>query len=146
MHGVLHLLGYDHADPEQEREMFGLQAGCSPTGAPRGEQAAARAAQRRSDSAVLGTVGPRGQLTAAWTHLPLIVIAVLLVPLAGLFAAADAALNSVSRARVDALVGPADRARGRLPRSSPTGRGTSTCCCCCGWPPRPPPRCCSPSR
>jgi CBS domain containing-hemolysin-like protein len=35
---------------------------------------------------------------------PLIVIAVLLIPLAGLFAAADAALNSVSRARVDALV------------------------------------------
>jgi CBS domain containing-hemolysin-like protein len=35
---------------------------------------------------------------------PLIVIAVLLVPLAGLFAAADAALNSVSRARVEALV------------------------------------------
>jgi CBS domain containing-hemolysin-like protein len=34
---------------------------------------------------------------------PLIVIAVLLVPLAGLFAAADAALNTVSRARVDAL-------------------------------------------
>src|SRR4051812_7421978 len=34
----------------------------------------------------------------------LIVIAVLLVPLAGLFAAADAALGSVSRARVDALV------------------------------------------
>jgi CBS domain containing-hemolysin-like protein len=36
--------------------------------------------------------------------LPLIVTAVLLVPLAGLFAAADAALNTVSRARVDALV------------------------------------------
>lgn len=35
---------------------------------------------------------------------PLIVIAVLLVPLAGVFAAADAALNSVSRAQVDALV------------------------------------------
>jgi CBS domain containing-hemolysin-like protein len=34
----------------------------------------------------------------------LIVIAALLVPLAGLFAAADAALNSVSRARVDTLV------------------------------------------
>jgi CBS domain containing-hemolysin-like protein len=34
----------------------------------------------------------------------LIVIAVLLVPLAGLFAAADAALNSVSRARVETLV------------------------------------------
>jgi CBS domain containing-hemolysin-like protein len=36
--------------------------------------------------------------------LPLIVTAVLLVPLAGLFAAADAALNTVSRARVEALV------------------------------------------
>jgi CBS domain containing-hemolysin-like protein len=34
----------------------------------------------------------------------LIVVAALLVPLAGLFAAADAALNSVSRARVEALV------------------------------------------
>jgi len=26
VHGVLHLLGYDHADPEEEREMFTLQA------------------------------------------------------------------------------------------------------------------------
>ena len=34
----------------------------------------------------------------------LIVLAALLIPLAGLFAAADAALNSVSRARVDTLV------------------------------------------
>jgi CBS domain containing-hemolysin-like protein len=35
---------------------------------------------------------------------PLILIAVLLIPLAGVFAAADAALGSVSRARVDSLV------------------------------------------
>jgi probable rRNA maturation factor len=25
VHGVLHILGYDHAEPDEEREMFALQ-------------------------------------------------------------------------------------------------------------------------
>ena len=57
VHGVLHLLGYDHAEPEQEREMFGLQNKLLREWRTGREQAAAREAQRRSDSAVLGTVG-----------------------------------------------------------------------------------------
>jgi probable rRNA maturation factor len=57
VHGVLHLLGYDHAEPDEEREMFGLQATLLTDWRISREQAAAAKAQRRSDSAVLGVVG-----------------------------------------------------------------------------------------
>lgn len=57
VHGVLHLLGYDHAEPEQEREMFGLQNRLLAQWQAARTDAAARAAQRRHDSRLLGTVG-----------------------------------------------------------------------------------------
>ncbi len=57
VHGVLHLLGYDHAEPEQEREMFALQAKLLDDWRAARAQAAAAEARRRHDSAVLGVVG-----------------------------------------------------------------------------------------
>ena len=57
VHGILHLLGYDHAEPEQEREMFGLQAKLLSDWQAARKHAAAQAARQRSDSAVLGTAG-----------------------------------------------------------------------------------------
>jgi probable rRNA maturation factor len=57
VHGVLHLLGYDHAEPDQEREMFGLQASLLDGWRTARRQAAAAEARRRGDSAVLGVVG-----------------------------------------------------------------------------------------
>lgn len=57
VHGVLHLLGYDHAEPDQEREMFGLQNALLAEWQSARHEAAAREAQRRHDSRLLGTVG-----------------------------------------------------------------------------------------
>lgn len=57
VHGVLHLLGYDHGEPEQEREMFGLQERLLADWRNQRRRAATRQAQRRSDSAVLGAAG-----------------------------------------------------------------------------------------
>jgi len=60
VHGVLHLLGYDHADPAAEREMFALQEGILRDFRRMARAARHRAAQRDADSRLLGTVGLDG--------------------------------------------------------------------------------------
>ncbi|WP_019816364.1 rRNA maturation RNase YbeY [Saccharomonospora saliphila] len=57
VHGVLHLLGYDHAEPEEEREMFGLQNRI--LGDFRAAMNAARRqdTQRGNDERLLGAAG-----------------------------------------------------------------------------------------
>lgn len=60
VHGVLHLLGYDHAEPAAEREMFALQDGILGEFRRVARAARRRAAQRDADSRLLGAVGLDG--------------------------------------------------------------------------------------
>ncbi len=57
VHGVLHLLGYDHAEPAEEREMFTLQKRILADFRTAAVEAARRAAQRVEDDKLLGAVG-----------------------------------------------------------------------------------------
>ncbi len=57
VHGVLHLLGYDHAEPGPEREMFRLQNELVDAWRELRDTDAHRTRLQRVDEAVLGTVG-----------------------------------------------------------------------------------------
>src|SRR5437879_12601363 len=57
VHGVLHLLGYDHAEPAEEREMFTLQNRILADYRDARSEAERRAAQRSADARLLGVVG-----------------------------------------------------------------------------------------
>jgi probable rRNA maturation factor len=57
VHGVLHLLGYDHAEPAEEREMFTLQNRILADFRSATAEAERLAVQRASDSKLLGAVG-----------------------------------------------------------------------------------------
>lgn len=61
VHGVLHLLGYDHAEPEEEREMFGLQNRILAEFREARDEADRVAEQRDADSRLLGAVGLDGE-------------------------------------------------------------------------------------
>jgi probable rRNA maturation factor len=64
VHGVLHLLGYDHAEPAEEREMFTLQKRILAEFADVARGKSQREVQRSLDQRLLGTVGLDGESDA----------------------------------------------------------------------------------
>ena len=107
VHGILHLLGYDHAEPGGAKEMFGLQD---------------RLLAEWRAGAVPGRMSV--ELSAG------VAFAAALVVLAGLFAGADAALSSISKARAEELSAEGTAGAKRCRSLWTTRPATSTPRCC----------------